>query len=232
MFADLSFGRLNARSGERLVFFFFFFGPRTFTTAREVQLWLPIRPKRQPAPSIGATRAVEYSLQWRGVGFANGRGRWPRAAERRAGHCLLHGYGHDAPPPARPPRHGSAPYSRRGSVRTSAHKVSHQTQGASIPTAGQFCPEHDEALRATLGELGICRPLAPLGHAPSDSTLHGCGCPVRIRGDTRVASQHSARPVGVAPYTIRSRLFFQLKDAIFQFGTCCTLSHNLRMKPP
>ena len=28
--------------------------------------------------------------------------------------------------------------------------------------------------------------------APSQSALHGCGCPVRVKGDTRVALQHSA----------------------------------------
>ena len=175
---------------------------------------LRIRPKRQPAPSIGAARSVEYSLQWRGVGCANGRGRWPRAAERRAGHCLLHGYGQDTPP-ARPPRHGSAPYSRHGSVRTSAHKVLHQTQGASIPTAGHFCPEHDEALRATLGELGI---LAPLGHVPS--------CMVAA------APCESEATRGLCRNTARSKLFVQLKDVILQSGTCCALSHTLRMQPP
>ena len=61
---------------------------RAFFFSSDSPRYLPTRPKRQPAPSIGA-RAVEYSLR-----------RWPRAAERRAGHCLLHGYGQDAPPPA------------------------------------------------------------------------------------------------------------------------------------
>ena len=32
--------------------------------------------------------------------------------------------------------------------------------------------------------------------APSKSVLHGCGCPVRVSSDTRVASQHKAWPVG------------------------------------
>ena len=41
--------------------------------------------------------------------------------------------------------------------------------------------------------------------ALSTSALHGCGCLVRVSGDTRVASQHKAWPVGVAPYTSMSR---------------------------
>ena len=37
---------------------------------------------------------------------------------------------------------------------TSAHEASYPTEGASVPTAAHFCPEHNEALRATQGELG------------------------------------------------------------------------------
>ena len=35
--------------------------------------------------------------------------------------------------------------------------------------------------------------------APSTSAPHGCGWPVRVNGETGVASQHSAIPLGVAP---------------------------------
>ena len=39
---------------------------------------------------------------------------------------------------------------------------------------------------------------ATFSAAPSTTAAHGCGCPVRVRGDTSVASQHKAPPCAVA----------------------------------
>ena len=49
------------------------------------------------------------------------------------------------------------------------------------------------------GYVDRLRRSATLSTAPSVSAAPGCGCPVRARGETRVASQHSAPPRGVAP---------------------------------
>ena len=44
----------------------------------------------------------------------------------------------------------------------------------------------------------LCRS-AILSAAPSVAAAHGCGCPVRVSGETNVASQQRAPPSGVAP---------------------------------
>ena len=50
--------------------------------------------------------------------------------------------------------------------------------------------------RAQAARLRRC---ATRSMAPSSSTVPGCGWPVRVSGDTRVASQHKAPPIGDAP---------------------------------
>ena len=59
---------------------------------------------------------------------------------------------------------------------------------------------------ASFGYAACLRRSATRSAAPSMVTVHGCGCPVRVSGDTSVASQHNAPPCGVAPYTTRSSL--------------------------
>ena len=110
--------------------------------------YLPIRPKRQPAPSIGA-RAVEYSLQWRGVGCAGGRGRWPRAAERRAGHFLRHRMLHHRrahPDMAACRTAGGARYARaRTRFRTSIPTAAHENFNVPGPLLKAFAVARQEA---------------------------------------------------------------------------------------
>ena len=49
------------------------------------------------------------------------------------------------------------------------------------------------------GYAARLRRSAILSAAPSVAAAHGCGCPVRVSGETNVASQHRAPPSGVAP---------------------------------
>ena len=62
-------------------------------------------------------------------------------------------------------------------------------------------PRSPSRAPAAFAELRVRAVLAPatFSAAPSTSTVHGCGCPVLVRGDTSVASQHSAPPLAVAP---------------------------------
>ena len=47
-----------------------------------------------------------------------------------------------------------------------------------------------------------------------------CGCPARVRGETRVASQHIAPPRGAAPYTTRSSRARGRQTALPGSGVC------------
>ena len=62
-----------------------------------------------------------------------------------------------------------------------------------------------QPLRAGRTQRAALARSATFSAAPSTSTVHGCGLPVRARGDTRVASLHSAAPLAVAPFTTTSR---------------------------
>jgi len=76
-----------------------------------------------------------------------------------------------------------------------AHQVSDEPLRRFIPAPTYLRAEHEQPLRAS----GACATRQPAA-APSCSAVPGCGWPVRVSGDTRVASQHKAPPIGDAPY--------------------------------
>ena len=76
-----------------------------------------------------------------------------------------------------------------------------------VPAAAHLRAEDDELLGPASFEtrsVARLRRSATFSAASSTTAAHGCGCPVRVRGDTNVASQHKASPWRVAPYTTRS----------------------------
>ena len=114
----------------------------------------------------------------------------------------LHSDRQHAPPPSRPARCRCLPNCGGRAARAQTDQVSDEPQRAAIPAASHFGPEHDQPLRAAPCEFWVAARLrlsAARSAAPSVSAAQGCGRPVRVSGDTRVASQHKARPSGVAP---------------------------------
>ena len=106
----------------------------------------------------------------------------------------------------------------RTSWRTRLRAPSFHRPPTSEPRTTSFCGP----ARASSGYAACLRRSATRSAAPSMVTVHGCGCPVRVSGDTSVASQHKAPPCGVAPYTTRSSL---RRSSAPTFGAVVCASH-------
>ena len=106
----------------------------------------------------------------------------------------------------------------RTSWRTKLRAPSFHRPPTSEPRTTSFCGP----ARASSEYAACLRRSATRNAAPSMVTVHGCGCPVRVSGDTSVASQHNAPPCGVAPYTTRSSL---RRSSAPTFGAVVCASH-------
>ena len=106
----------------------------------------------------------------------------------------------------------------RTSWRTNLRAASFHRPPTPEPRRTSFCLAH-----ASSGYAAYLRRSATRSAAPSMVTVHGCGCPARVSGDTSVASQHNAPPCGVAPYTTRSSLLWSSAPT---FGAVVCASHR------
>ena len=77
-------------------------------------------------------------------------------------------------------------------------RFAHQTECSTIPSAPHLPPSTMRRCGpAVASSRYVAR--ATRSAAPSTSAPHGCGWPVRVNGETSVASQHNAIPSGIAP---------------------------------
>ena len=142
---------------------------------------------------------VEHTIQC----WADARRRrwdgWPRAPQGCACNGELDRDRQGSPPTSRPPRGRGATHCGRCAESSEADEVANEVLRCCVPAAPdlraeRFCGPP----LASSGYVLCLRRSATFSAAPSTSTVHGCGCPVLVRGDTSVASQHSAPPLAVA----------------------------------
>ena len=148
-----------------------------------------LRPQGQAAGRL-VSGEVEHTIQC----WADARRRrwdgWPRAPQGSSCNGELDGDRQASPSTSRPPSTagGARRARRRTRSRTKCCAVAFQRPPISEPSTSSYCGPP----LASSGYVLCLRRSATFSAAPS-------GCPVLVRGDTSVASQHSAPPLAVAP---------------------------------
>ena len=157
--------------------------------------------QRQAARPLGLCE-VENAVERRTRNAGGLRRLGPWLPEGSAGNCLLRCDRQHAPPATRPAARRGGAQGWRRFVGPQSDQVSHQLLRVAVEAPSDLAAKHQELLLPLAPELRVVAALrrsAARRAAPSTSAVHGCGCPVRVSGETSVASQHSVDPLGVAP---------------------------------
>ena len=120
---------------------------------------------------------------------------------------------------------GAAHSSRWGPARVQLDKALHERDRRGVPTSPDLAPEHREGLGASLGELRVRAPFCHIQNSPIPCLL--CWASIRDNGETNVASQQMAPPIGVAPHMTKS----SHRRSSAETPGAVVLAHATRHKP-